>query len=93
VRFVDSEFQPLSDIDIAVDGNGRGTRNVWIEVKAAADDTSLDEGRVDEIPVHVTSDSDQAGTTIISVETTVNSRIFRSQQPVTLCIRGGDGAP
>ena len=93
VRFLNSEFQPIPSIDVEVDESGRGVRNVWIEVEAAPDDTTLDEGVIDEIPVHVTSDSNPTGITVLCPETSENSHLFRSKLPVAFCIGGNHVTP
>jgi len=53
-------------------------------VEVPREDPDFDDGRVEEIPVQVTSDSDAVGEEVVCVETTAGSRLFRSQRPVNL---------
>jgi hypothetical protein len=85
VRFTDSEFHALSEVPLYVlPGAGIGTGEVWVEVVAPPGDPAFDDGRVDEVPVKVTSPSDPEGETVVCIETSASSRLFRSPRPVLL---------
>jgi hypothetical protein len=57
---------------------------VWVEVVAPPDDPAFDDGVIDQVPVKVTSPSDPEGETIVCIETSASSRLFRSPRPVLL---------
>jgi hypothetical protein len=85
LRFTDEEFNPIDTAIIFVaEQNGPGGGEIWVEVEVSKEHPDYDDAVIEEIEVKVTSTSDLEGKTVICVETAADSRLFRSQEAISL---------